>query len=250
MTFEGVPSCPHRQRDYCNEQVIHRNRLPPRSYYIPDTSISLNGTWDFNYSQTPDEAPCPEAWSQGFNTRAVTPSTDSTSRYDLTDYNWASISVPGHWQLQGYGRPQYTNFIYPFPTCPPYAPTENPTGTYVRDFYVPLDWDESAQLRLRFDGVDSAFYLWVNGEEVGYSQGSRNPAEFDISGFVRRGEKNRVLVKVMQWSDGSYIEDQDQWWLSGIVLEIKCGLQLSLRRHLSRCPSHRLPRVSYRGFLH
>ena len=203
------------QRDYCNEKVIHRNRLPPRSYYIPDTSISLNGSWDFNYSLTPDEAPDPSFWSQGFSTRALTPSTDTASALDINEHQWQTTSVPGHWQLQGYGRPQYTNFIFPFPTCPPYAPAGNPTGTYVRNFYVPPDWDASSQLRLRFDGVDSAFYVWLNGEEAGYSQGSRNPAEFDVTRIVRRKEGNHILVKVMQWSDGSYIEDQDQWWLSG-----------------------------------
>lgn len=203
------------QRDYCNETVVHRNRLPPRSYYIPDTSISLNGTWDFNYSASPDEAPDPRSWSQGPGPRAATASSDTSLDLDVKDQKWAPISVPGHWQLQGYGRPRYTNIDFPFPICPPHPPTENPTGTYVRDFHLPPQWDGSSQIRLRFDGVDSAFYVWLNGEEVGYSQGSRNPAEFDVSRIVRRSEKNHVLVKVTQWSDGSYIEDQDQWWLSG-----------------------------------
>ena len=204
-----------QQRDYSDETVVHRNRLHPRSYYIPDTSISLNGTWDFNYSATPDEAPDPRTWSHAPGTRAATPSSDTSLDLDVRDQKWAPISVPGHWQLQGYGRPQYTNIDFPFSVCPPYAPTENLTGTYMRDFYVPSQWDHSSQIRLRFDGVDSAFYVWLNGEDVGYSQGSRNPAEFDVSQLVRRKEKNHVLVKVMQWSDGSYIEDQDQWWLSG-----------------------------------
>lgn len=128
---------------------------------------------------------------------------------------WGNITVPGHWQLQGHGRPQYTNTIFPFPVCPPHVPTENPTGTYRRSFHVPKSWDESSQLRLRFDGVDSAFHVWVNGQFVGYSQGSRNAAEFDVSTFVSRGSANEVWVRVYQWCDGSYIEDQDQWWLSG-----------------------------------
>ena len=102
---------------------------------------------------------------------------------------------------------------------PPNVPSENPTGTYETDFQIPLGWETAGELcyRLRFEGVDSAFHVSVNGFQVGYSQGSRNPAEFDISPLVRagRGEFNRVRVQVYQWCDGSYIEDQDQWWLSG-----------------------------------
>lgn len=204
------------RKDYCNEQVIHRNSLPPRSYHIPETCLLLNGTWTFNYAPTPDHAPDPEIWSQGLSVRAATPCTDTPLEATDLAHKWAPISVPGHWQLQGHGRPQYTNIVFPFPACPPHAPTENPTGTYIRDFYVPPEWEDSSQLRLRFDGVDSAFYVWLNGEQVGYSQGSRNPAEFDVTRNVRRKEPNHLLVKVMQWSDGSYIEDQDQWWLSGM----------------------------------
>ena len=207
------------QRDYCNERVIQRNRLPPRSYYITDTAISLNGSWQFNYASTPDHAPDPYSWSQGDTARAATPSTDVETELNEFSYTWSPIQVPGHWQLQGYGRPQYTNIDFPIPVDPPNAPTENPTGTYTRQFHVPPSWDRSSQVRLRFDGVDSAYYVWLNGEEVGYSQGSRNPAEFDISHLARRNEQNHLLVQVMQWSDGSYIEDQDQWWLSGMHLE-------------------------------
>jgi beta-galactosidase len=128
---------------------------------------------------------------------------------------WSQIEVPGHWQLQGYGSAQYTNVPYPFPVCPLFVPSENPTGTYRRKFAVPRTWDEHSQLRLRFDGVDSAFHIWINGAEIGYSQGSRNPAEFDITAVVKRDADNELFVRVYQWCDGSYIEDQDQWWLSG-----------------------------------
>lgn len=183
--------------DYANLSVLQRNRLPARSYWIPQTSVLLNGVWDFHYAASPAEAP--EAKG-------------STQHVDET---WTTIDVPGHWQLQGHGRPHYTNVMFPFPVCPPEVPTENPTGTYRRKFTVPFAWDQASQLRLRFDGVDSAYHVWMNGHFVGYSQGSRNPAEFDITDVVRRKVENELVVQVYRWCDGSYLEDQDQWWLSG-----------------------------------
>lgn len=185
--------------DYANLSILQRNRLPTRSYWLPDTSILLNGVWDFHYALSPLEAP-----EVGQEQSAL-----------VTDASWTRINVPGHWQLQGHGRPHYTNVIYPFPVCPPEIPTENPTGTYMRKFTVPASWEQSSQLRLRFDGVDSAYHVWVNGEFVGYSQGSRNPAEFDVSKTVKRDVENEIVVQVYQWCEASYIEDQDQWWLSG-----------------------------------
>ena len=194
----GIPYQADPERpDYANERVFRRGCLPARSYHIPETSVILNGDWDFCYAATPEEAPQPN------NTNID----DSTL--------WQSIEVPGHWQLQGHGRPQYTNTQFPFPVNPPHVPTENPTGSYRRTFRVPRDWDPKAALRLRFDGVDSAYHLWLNGFLLGYAQGSRNPSEFDISSHVLRDESNELWVSVYQWSDGSYIEDQDQWWLSG-----------------------------------
>lgn len=184
--IEGTP-------DYSNETVFRRNTLPPRSYYIPDTSVSLNGEWKFHYASTPLAAPEPTS----------------------TSSDWTTIRVPGHWQLQGHGHPHYTNVQYPIPVCPPHVPTENPTGTYRRTFEVPSSWDPTSQLRLRFDGVDSAYHVWVNGVLVGYAQGSRNPSEFDVTSIVDKAGSNQLSVRVYQWSDGSYIEDQDQWWLSG-----------------------------------
>ena len=183
--------------DYANEAVFRRNTLPPRSYHIPETALSLNGRWDFHYASTPLAAPDPTAAPDG-------------------QAKWPTIQVPGHWQLEGYGIPHYTNVQYPIPVCPPHVPTENPTGTYRRTFDVPTSWDRDSQLRLRFDGVDSAYHLWVNEILVGYAQGSRNPHEFDVTPYVNRDGPNQVSVRVYQWSDGSYIEDQDQWWLSGL----------------------------------
>jgi len=181
--------------DYMNEAVFRRNTLPPRSYHIPETSLLLSGKWDFHYASTPAEAPEPSS-----------------------DEQWATIVVPGHWQLQGHGIPVYTNVIYPIPVCPPYVPTENPTGTYRRTFNVPCAWDGSSQLRLRFDGIDSAYHIWVNGVLIGYAQGSRNASEFDVTSHVDRTGSNEIFIRVYQWCDGSYIEDQDQWWLSGVCL--------------------------------
>jgi beta-galactosidase len=212
--------------DYCNERVFQRNRLPARSYYIPETSILLNGVWDFHYAPTPLHAPEPGPDYTPNSSTASSPNIflENVIKGDgsgtQTSSEWSSINVPGHWQLQGHGRPQYTNTVFPFPVCPPDVPTENPTGTYRRTFRVPDGWDASMQLRLRLDGVDSAFHLWVNGESVGYSQGSRNPAEFDVTSLVRRCSINEIFVRVYQWCDGSYIEDQDQWWLSGIFRDV------------------------------
>ncbi|ORY60925.1 uncharacterized protein BCR38DRAFT_487982 [Pseudomassariella vexata] len=197
--------------DYENLSVLERNRLPTRAYWIPETSLLLNGVWGFHYALTPLEAP-----EIGDNT-----SDDDKSLNTTNPASWTTINVPGHWQLQGHGRPHYTNVIYPFPVCPPSIPTENPTGTYRRAFGVPSGWAKDAQLRLRFDGVDSAYHVWVNGELVGYSQGSRNAAEFDVSQVAKRDGQNELVVRVYQWCEASYIEDQDQWWLSGIFRDVQ-----------------------------
>ncbi|EEU41482.1 uncharacterized protein NECHADRAFT_54019 [Fusarium vanettenii 77-13-4] len=198
---KGIPLQEDESRpDYINEAVFRRNCLPTRSYHIPDTSLLLNGTWDFHLASTPLEAPEPTA------TKGLA---------------WGGIQVPGHWQLQGHGKPWYTNVQYPIPVCPPYVPTENPTGSYRRKFNVPPAWGADSQLRLRFEGVDSAYHVWVNGALVGYAQGSRNPSEFDISSFVNRHGENELFVRVYQWSDATYIEDQDQWWLSGIFRDVR-----------------------------
>ncbi|KAK1779493.1 glycosyl hydrolases family 2, TIM barrel domain-containing protein [Copromyces sp. CBS 386.78] len=196
--------------DYCNESVFRRNTLPPRTYYIPkDDSLSLNGQWDFHYASSPLAAPDPTA-KNGQNPVDEHKSKDQ----------WTTIQVPGHWQLQGHGIPHYTNVQYPIPVCPPFVPSENPTGTYRRSFFVPGSWESTGQLRLRFDGVDSAYHIWVNGVLVGYAQGSRNPSEFDVTDYVDRAGPNELVIRVYQWSDGSYIEDQDQWWLSGIFRDV------------------------------
>jgi hypothetical protein len=135
------------------------------------------------------------------------------------------------WQLQGFGKgPQYTNVIYPFPVDPPHVPYDgNETGTYTRTFKVPGDFKDH-QLRLRFEGVDSSYDVWVNGKHVGYSEGSRNPSEFDISTYVHPDEENTLTVQVYQWCTGSYIEDQVSTDLRNeIAVESRNHNKISLR---------------------
>lgn len=126
------------------------------------------------------------------------------------------ITVPGHWQLQGWDRPWYTNYDYPIPINPPYVPSKNPTGVYVTQFDA--ETAKRHESRLRFDGVDSAYWVFLNNKFVGYAQGSRNPAEFDVTSQLDKS--NTLVVVVSQWSSGTYIEDQDQWWLSGIFRDV------------------------------
>ena len=152
------------QVDYCNEKVVGRNKLPARSYWIPKDNLLLNGKWSFNYAQSPIEGPNPASYSRNLGSGQITPIDDDI------EHDWSPIVVPGHWQLQGWGNPHYTNVPFPFPVIPPLVPSQNPTGTYTRSFRVPNNFPKDSQLRLRFDGVDSAFHLWVNGQEVGYSQ--------------------------------------------------------------------------------
>jgi beta-galactosidase/beta-glucuronidase len=202
-------------KDWENKQLFHRKRLPARAYAFPypDTTSALvgqpgaspwvqllNGVWRFLYVPSPEHAPA------GF--------------YDETfdDSGWDELAVPSCWQMHGYGKPHYTNVPYPFPVNPPYVPSDNPTGCYRRTFNIPKSWDGSRVI-IRFEGVDSAFYVWVNGAQIGFSKGSRIPAEFDVTTAVRPGV-NTLAVKVIQWSDGSYCEDQDMWWLSGIFRDV------------------------------
>lgn len=202
-------------RDWNNPAVVGINKERPHASLMPYGDLEsalagkrynsswmrlLNGSWKFHYAKSPERVPA------GFH------------QADYDDQEWACIQVPGHWQLQGYGIPIYTNIQYPFPPTPPFVPEHNPTGCYRTGFRLPAEWD-GKEIFLVFEGVDSAFYLWVNGERAGYSQGSRNPAEFDITPFLRQGE-NSLAIQVMQWCDGTYIEDQDMWWLSGIFRDV------------------------------
>ncbi|MGY5030086.1 glycoside hydrolase family 2 TIM barrel-domain containing protein [Streptomyces sp. 900116325] len=178
--------------------------LPPRSWYAGSDALrmSLNGQWRFRLSPT---ATAEDASFAG-------------SGFDAS--GWGTVAVPGHWVLQGAGgAPAYTNVVYPFPVDPPHVPTENPTGDHLRTFDLSDGWPAGGDVVLRFDGVESAARVWLNGEELGDFKGSRLPHEFAVGGIVR-AEGNVLAVRVHQWSSGSYLEDQDQWWLPGIFRDV------------------------------
>jgi beta-galactosidase len=154
--------------------------------------LSLNGRWQFKFSTNPAEA--------------------------LADDDWDELEVPGHWVLQGYDRPRYTNTAFPFPIDPPRTPDANPTGDHRRWFDLPDDWPRDGAV-LRFEGVDSCFKVWINGVEIGTAKGSRLPSELEVGSQLRPG-RNLLAVRVHQWSSGSYLEDQDMWWLPGIFRDV------------------------------
>jgi beta-galactosidase len=166
-----------------------------------DRYISLNGKWKFAWSKAPAERPA------------------DFYKPDYDVSQWANINVPGNWEMQGYGIPIYTNIIYPFPANPPYIPNDdNPVGSYRRDFTVPADW-QGDRVMLHFAGSTAGMYVWVNGQKVGYVQSTKNPAEFDITKYLHDGV-NQLACEVYRWTDGSYLEDQDFWRLSGLERDV------------------------------
>jgi beta-galactosidase len=191
--------------DYVEDVSPGSGALPPRAWYASSDarSLSLNGSWRFRLSATAD------AEDDSF----------AAEGHDAGD--WAEITVPGHWVLQGHGSPVYTNHLYPFPVDPPRVPTENPTGDHLRVFDLPEDWPDLAEggAVLRFDGVESCARVWLNGTEIGEFKGSRLPHEFAVGGLLKT-VGNILAVRVHQWSAGSYLEDQDQWWLPGIFRDV------------------------------
>lgn len=202
--------------DWENPAVFQINREPARAAFLPyaDASsaiaddytrspwfLNLDGNWKFSWSPTPDQRP-KDFFKTDFNTT-----------------NWKEISVPSNWELKGYGIPIYTNVTYPFVKNPPYIDhADNPVGSYRRTFELPANWNER-HVFLHFEAGTSAMYIWVNGEKVGYTENTKSPAEFDITKYVKPG-KNLVAVEVYRWSDGSYLEDQDFWRLSGIDRDV------------------------------
>lgn len=226
--------------DWDNPDVVARNREGRHVNLAPDLETaldvgepafvrSLSGAWRFRWFPNPDSVP------------------DGFYLPDYDDAKWDLIAVPGNWQMQGYGQPMYTNVQYPFPIDPRFEEAlrkmarganiserelpkealsypldvphdDNPTGCYRTVFEVPDEW-QGRRVFVRFEGVDSGFHLWVNGELVGYSQGSRLPAEFDLTPYMWPGE-NVMSVEVYRWTDGSYLEDQDFWRLSGIYRDV------------------------------
>ena len=203
--------------DWEDNHVLQINREPARAYFIPygvnkgDRMLCLNGDWQFRWTKTPDEM---------------------IMDFYQTDYDvstWKTLAVPAVWEVNGYGTPIYVSAGYPFKIDPPYVTKEpkkdwttyverNPTGQYKRTFMLPAAW-ESGQTFLRFEGVMSAFYVWVNGKRVGYSQGSMEPSEFNVTKYLKSGE-NHIAVEVYKYSDGSYLEDQDFWRFGGIHRDV------------------------------
>ena len=219
--------------DWKNPEMIGQNKEPAHCTLMPYSNVaealegnrerspfhkSLNGRWKFNWAKRPADRP------------------RDFYRPDYDVRNWTHIPVPSNWQLHGFGIPIYTNVQYPFMPfekhtvfedeyvqekypLPPYTPlNNNGVGSYRTKFSIPAEWADR-QIYIHFDGVKSAFYIWVNGKKVGYSQGSRTPAEFNITRYLQKGE-NVLAVEVYRWSDGSYLEDQDTWRLSGIYRNV------------------------------
>ncbi|MCT4643986.1 MAG: beta-galactosidase, partial [Carboxylicivirga sp.] len=202
--------------DWQNPSKVREGKRSPFAWSFPFRSLdkakendktssayyqSLNGTWRFKWSVNPTQRP------------ADFYKTD----FDVTQ--WDEIKVPADWQMEGFGTPIYTNVKYPFKMDPPNIPAAyNPVGSYVRTFTVPANW-AGDQVILHFGAVNSAMYVWVNGQKVGYSQDSKTPAEFDITKYLNKG-KNQLAVEVYRWCDGSYLEDQDMWRFSGIERDV------------------------------
>ncbi|HDC4635699.1 TPA: beta-galactosidase [Enterobacter cloacae] len=176
-----------------------RNEHAAREDAASISRRSLNGEWRFSFFSAPEQVP--QAWTGEDCPDAV------------------AMPVPSNWQMQGFDTPVYTNVTYPIPVNPPFVPAENPVGCYSLTFEMEDAWLEGGQTRIIFDGVNSAFHLWCNGQWVGYSQDSRLPAEFDLSDVLRAGQ-NRLAVMVLRWCDGSYLEDQDMWRMSGIFRDV------------------------------
>ena len=207
--------------DWEDNHVLQINREPARAYFIPygekvgDRMLSLNGEWQFRWTKTP-------YWR-----------IKDFYRTDFNDSGWIKFPVPANWEVNDgnhtFGTPIYISAGYPFKIDPPYVMSEpkrewttyeerNPTGQYRRTFTLPAGW-QVGQTFLRFEGVMSAFYVWINGKKVGYSQGSMEPSEFNITSYLRQGD-NQIAVEVYKYSDGSYLEDQDFWRFGGIHRDV------------------------------
>lgn len=200
-----------------NPEIFQINREAPHAAFYRHTSAedaqentdfrnsslyqSLNGTWKFFWVKKPAERP-EFFYQENYNTS-----------------EWPDIQVPGNWELQGFGIPIYTNIVYPFPVNPPFVDRNyNPVGSYKREFTLPSSWEDK-DVFVHFAGVRSAMYIWVNGKFVGYNEGSKTPAEYNLTRFLRPG-KNTISVEVYRWADASYTEDQDFWRLSGIDRDV------------------------------
>lgn len=199
-----------------NPQIDHLNRMDARAHFYSYQKKSdaeqnqehesknyqlLNGDWHFQFLEAPEYSP------QDFYDA------------DFDDSTWPTIPVPSNWQLEGYGKMHYSDLWYNFPIIPPHVPTNNPTGIYRRTFNL-AEIESDQQYIIRLNGVDSAYELYLNGRFIGYSKGARIQSEFDLTDDVITGQ-NQLTIRVFQWSDGTYLEDQDMWWLSGIFRDVE-----------------------------
>ena len=202
------------------------NRLPMRSTFqsFPDATgaltrdraqspwfLLLDGKWHFKMCERPEAVMCADVET------------------DIDRSAWDRVDVPGNWTLQGYGNPHYTNVQMPFPEEPPSVPEKNPTGIYAREFIVPADW-KGHRVAIHFGGAESVLYVYVTCQPAGFGKDSRLPSKFDITPFVRFGRRNTIAAVVIKWSDASFIEDQDQWWMGGLHREVY--LHASPQTHL------------------
>lgn len=231
FTLENVEAPVGSINEWENQSIFGINKEEPHATFIPYPStaalqadaevyakpwltptantsyLSLNGTWKFKYAPTPERRPRSEFYGD---------------KADVS--SWDNIEVPGCWEMAGYGKPMYINVNYAFEDNPPYIKNkvgnvdDNPVGSYRRDFTLPNGWD-SQRVILHFDGLYSGAFVWVNGQKVGYTQGGNNDAEFDISSYVRAGNNN-ICVQVIRWTDGSYLEGQDMWHMTGLHRDV------------------------------
>ena len=185
-----------------NPSVFEKGQEEGHAWHMPEKSMLLNGTWKFFWCDTPEGIP-----AHFFNP-------------EFPDKQWGDIKVPSNWEMQGYGDKLFRNVSAPFGVNPPHAPKEyNPTGLYRRTFKVPASWAAKDQIFLRFEKVASASFVWVNGHEVGYNEGAQEPAEYNITPYLKPGE-NTLAVCVLKYSDGYYLEGQDYWRLAGIFDDV------------------------------
>ncbi|MCU4177226.1 glycoside hydrolase family 2 TIM barrel-domain containing protein [Carboxylicivirga sp. N1Y90] len=216
FVFTGIACSEQGKHDWENTEVFSVNKEPAHATFIPFDEVSdkpfrdkfespfvksLNGTWKFNFVKKPADRP-KDFYKNDYNIEA-----------------WNDIEVPGNWELQGFGTPIYTDVPYPFPANPPFIPNDfNPVGSYKRSFSIPSDWD-GKEVFIHMGSVKSAFYIWINGEKLGYGQGSKVPAEFNITSYLHEGD-NTVALEVYRYSDGAYLEDQDYWKISGLERDV------------------------------
>ena len=210
------PAFAQSQNEWENPEIFQRNQVLPHTNLMPFNTLkeaistdkksspnfmSLNGVWKFHFSENLEKAPS-DFYKNSFNHK-----------------KWDDIKVPSNWEMEGFGYAKFRNIGQPYPSIPPFVPEDfNPIGSYYRTFTLAENWTEKQHF-LHFEGVQSASYVWINGVEVGYNQGAMEPAEYDITPYLKNG-KNSIAVKVLHYSDGSYLEDQDTWRLAGIFRDV------------------------------